>query len=93
MSIMMKKTTPTIPTDSLGYKLQNFDYKKVDPPEQRTPVPGSYEIQKDLIVNKGLSWKQGATTSRKYDETANKPGPGAYDVVGNRNKKAPSSCF
>ena len=29
VSIILKKTTPTIPTDSLGYKFENFDYKKV----------------------------------------------------------------
>ena len=48
LSMNFKKTTPSIPTDNLGYKLEKNEYKKVDPEERRIPVPGSYEIRKDL---------------------------------------------
>ena len=43
VSILLKKTTPSMPPDNLGYKYdQDQSYQKVRPEEQKIPVPGSY---------------------------------------------------
>ena len=76
---MMKKTTPSMPIDSLGYKYDEHEnYEKVSGKETRVPIPGSYEIRKDLIKENGLTWKPQQIPIRKLDEWANRPGPGAY---------------
>ena len=93
-SLLMKKTTPSMPTDSLGYKYDEQDnYEKVQPKETKIPVPGTYDIRTDLIKDNGLAWKQNQSTIKKLDDWANRPGPGAYEFEMSKNKKYVGSCF
>lgn len=54
--------------------------KKVIPPHQIHPHPGSYDIQGNLNQSKGIKWKQDAKQSTK--STLETPGPGAYEIKG-----------
>ena len=46
MTVLLKKTTPSMPPDNLGYKYNDDqNYQKVKPDEQKIPVPGSYELR------------------------------------------------
>lgn len=52
------------------------------PKQVGNPVPGSYEISKSFIQDRGLKWKMNATISRKEDDFT-VPGPGTYNYKNN----------
>ena len=45
-----KVNVPSIPVDNLGFKYdKNNEIQKVKPKPSQAPVPGSYELRKELI--------------------------------------------
>ena len=68
---------PSIPSDHLGYREdENNVMKKVTPPDQLQPHPGSYDIGTNLSTSKGLKWKSLSQKGQK--PILMSPGPGAY---------------
>ena len=50
LGISRKINPPSIPTDSLGYKCdKDNNIEKVEPKVTKPPVPGSYDLRKQLL--------------------------------------------